>query len=200
MEQKKDDSGSKEGSKLKDKLSKLGKTLKKILPMKETIAVASIAVMSQALPSCTTTFKPGDVEVDNESDTPADVTPDTPSEADAPIDMEPDEDVLEDTEGDSPVCPGPTLPEVIETDVELFLGESITVNGIRTTVDHIEPTSLEVRYTFSCLGVPIGELIVPGPGRNRNITFPEENTYIYILQNEVTSGRVVFNITVRQDI
>lgn len=200
MEQKKDDSGSKEGGSLKDKLTKLGKTLKRILPMKETVAAVSIGVMSQALPSCTTTFKPGDAEVDNESDTPADVTPDTPSEADVPADMESDEDIVEDTDGDSPVCPGPTLPEVTETDVGLFLGDSVTVNGIDIKLEHIESTSLEALYTFSCLGVPLeGEMIIPGAGRNRNMTFPEENVYVYILQKEITAGRVLIDITVRQD-
>ena len=92
------------------------------------------------------------------------------------------------------------MPEVIETDVELFLGESITVNGITTTVDYIDAPTLDVRYTFSCLGTPLeGELVIPGPGRNRYIIFPDENIYVYILQKEVTISRVIFDITVRQD-
>ena len=101
MEEKKDKHEGREVGRLKDALTKLGKSLKRILPMKETLAAVSIGIMSQVLPSCTTKFDiSNDVETEDvRPDTPADTTdstPDVPSEVDVPIDMEPDADVIED--------------------------------------------------------------------------------------------------------
>ena len=199
MEQKKEIDESKEGGRLKDKLSKIGKTLKRILPMKETLAVAGIAVMSQTVPSCTTRFDAP--PYDSTEDTHPDNAPDISSEADAPIDMESDADVIEDMNGDDGREPCPALPDssVRMDNIELLRGESVTVNSITVTADSIDETASEVHYTFGCSGISLeGGLTISGEYIAQMKTYPEDGIRILIFQRDVMINSVLFDVTVEQ--